>query len=138
MVFVNMDSLQFYIPPAEIDLCRDERPTTFNPRILSSCWEGEYPTTLEVSNGSSEVLHNLDELRSQNGPRSLQKDSLKADKDAGSISSERVNSSWDGMIPLLCHRVNDCHYRSRFRHPPGTFRKTGVLRKPTAGETAGE
>lgn len=151
MVFVNMDSLQFYILLAEVDLRHDERPTTSNPRIPSSGWEGKNPTILGASKESSEVLHNLDEFRSQNGPRPLPKGSLdsfrvlesglssfKANKDVGSIPRERVNPSGDDMIPLLCQGASGRHHRSRFRHPPGKFRKMGVLGNLTAGETTGE
>ena len=103
----------------------------FNSRIFSSYWEAKKSTTFETNQKSSEVLHNFDELRSQNGPRSLQNSfgpfcaiglglsDLKANKDVESTPSERVNPRWDDMIPLLCQRANDTDHRSRFRHLQG-------------------
>ena len=109
---------------------------------------GEDPAALGASQGSSRVLHNPDLIQPQNLTGRLQKDSLdsfrtpglglsdsKAERKTASMPSERVVASWDDMIPLSCRSAGDGPHRPRFRHPPGTFCKTG---KPTAGKTACE
>ena len=62
----------------------------------------------------------------------------KADRELASIPNDRVVTSWDDMIPLSCQRASDRPHRPHFRHPPGIICKTGVLGKPTAGQTTCE
>ena len=99
----------------------------------------------------SKVLHNPDLIQPQDLTGPLQKDSLdplrapglglngsQADRETASMSSERAVTSWDDMIPLFCQKGSGRLRRPGFRHPPGTLCTTGILSKPTAGETAHE
>ena len=151
MVLVDMDALQFYQPPPKAGLHSDERPTTSSLRVPAPCWEGKDPAALGGSQDSGRVLHNPDLIQPRNLTGPLQKDSLdsfratglglndtKADRKITSMLSERNNTSWDDMIPLSCQGASDRLHRPRFRYPPGTTCKTGVLGKPTAGKTACE
>ena len=148
MVFIDMDSLQFYEPPAKPGVRSNGRPTTSNLRIPSPRWED--PVALGASQKSSGVLYNPNLTQSQNGTGPLQKDSLdsfhapemglngtQADQEIASIPNEGANTSWDNMIPLSCRRASERTYRPCFQPPPGTFCKTSVLERPAAGESAG-
>ena len=148
MVFVDMDSLQFYNPPAEASLRTDGRPTISNLGDPAPRWSGKNPAVLEASQESRRVLHNPDLIQPQNTTGPLESESLesfrapgvclnstKVDRKIASTPSERAVTSWDEMIPLLCQKGDD---RPRFRHPPGTPCEPGILGKPTAGESACE
>ncbi|KAI4234660.1 MAG: hypothetical protein L6R40_006666, partial [Gallowayella cf. fulva] len=76
MVFVDMDSLQFYEPPAKPGVRSNGRSTTSNLRIPSPRWEGKDSVALGASQQSSGVPYNPNLTQSQNGTGPLQKDSL--------------------------------------------------------------
>ena len=149
MAYVDMESIQFYQPPTKAGVRSDGRPTPSNLRVTSPHREGKTPVALEASQESNRVLHNPDLIQSQNVTGPLQKDFLdsfrapglslndtKANREIANMPSERDNTSWDDMIPLSCQRASDRPHRPRFRYPPGTICKSGVLGKPTAGKTA--
>ena len=151
MVLVDMDALQFYRPPAKAGLHSDERPTTSSLRVPAPRWEGKDSAALGASRDSSGVLHNPDLIQPLNLTGPLQKDSLdsfrapglglndsKADRKTANMPSERVNTSWDDMVPLSCQSAGDRLHRPRFRYPPGATCQIGALGKPTAGKTACE
>ena len=151
MVFVDMNSLQFYEPPAKPVVHSSGRSTTSNLRIPLPRWEGKDSVALGASQQSSGVPYNLNLTQSQNGTGLLQKDSLdsfrapemglnstKADKEIASMYNKHAVISWDDRIPLSCQKASDRPYRPRLRHPPGIICKTGVLGKPTAGRTTCE
>lgn len=62
----------------------------------------------------------------------------KADREMASMLSEDAVASWDDMVLLSCQKASDRPNRPRFRHPPGIICETGVLGKPTAGESTCE
>ena len=151
MVFVDMDTLQFYQPPAKPGVRSNGRSTTSNLRIPSPCWEGKDSVALGASPKPSGVPYNPNLTQSQNGTGPLQKDSLdsfrapemslngtKADKEVASMPSKDAVASWDDMIPFSCQKASDRPHHPRFRHPPGIICKTGVLSKSTAGGTTCE
>ena len=151
MVFVNMDSLRFYEPPAKPGVRSNRRSTTSNLRIPSPRWEGKDSVALGASQKPSGVPYDPNLIQSQNGTGPLQKDSLnsfrvpkialngtKADREMASMPSEHAVTSWDDMIPLSCQKASDRPHRPHFRHLPGIICETGVLGKPTAGETTCE
>ncbi|KAI4218381.1 MAG: hypothetical protein L6R36_008984 [Xanthoria steineri] len=76
MVFVNMDSLRFYEPPAKPGVRSNRRSTTSNLRIPSPRWEGKDSVALGASQKPSGVPYNPNLTQSQNGTGPLQKDSL--------------------------------------------------------------
>ena len=150
MVFVDMDSLQFYKPPAKPGVRSNGRFTTSILRIPSPRWEGIDSIALRASQKPSGAPYNPNLIQSQNGTGPLQKDSLDsfrapemglngtADKGIASIPSEHAVTNWDDMIPLSCQKASDRPHRPHFRPPPGIICETGVLGKPTAGETTCE
>ena len=151
MVFIDMDSLQFYVPPAKPGVRSNGRSTTSSLRIPSPRWEGQDSVALGASPKPSGVPYNPNVAQSQNGTGPLQKDSLDsfrapemslngtmADNEIASMPSKDAVASWDDMIPLSCQKASDRPHRPRFRHPPGIICKTGVLGKPTAGKTTCE
>ena len=151
MVFVDMDSLQFYNLPAKPGVRSNRRSTIPNLRIPSPGWEGKNSVALRASQQSSGVPSNPNLTYSQNGSGLLQKDFLdsfrvpeiglngnKADKEIASMPREYAVTSWDDMIPLSCQEASNRPHPPRFRYPPGIICKTGVLGKPTAVETTCE
>ncbi|KAI4192980.1 MAG: hypothetical protein LQ350_008517 [Teloschistes chrysophthalmus] len=76
MVFVDMDSLQLYEPPAKPDVRSNGRSTTSNLRILSPRWEGKDSVALRASQKPSGVPYNSNLTQSQIGTGPLPKDSL--------------------------------------------------------------
>ena len=59
MVFVDIDSLQFYEPPAKPGVRSNRRSTISNLRIPSPRWEGKDSTALGASQKSSGVPYYL-------------------------------------------------------------------------------
>ena len=105
---------------------------------------------LRRSQKPSGVPYNPNLTQSQNGTGPLQ-DSLdsfrvpeiglngtKADREMASMPSKHAVTSWDDIIPLSYQKARDRPHRPHFRHPPGIICETGVLGKPTAGETTCE
>ncbi|KAL8809568.1 MAG: hypothetical protein Q9223_007908 [Gallowayella weberi] len=76
MVFVDMDSLQFYEPPAKPGVRSNGRSTTSNLRIPSPRWEEKDSMAFGASQKSSGVPYYPNLTQSQNGTGLLQKDSL--------------------------------------------------------------
>ncbi|KAL8635976.1 MAG: hypothetical protein Q9228_006581, partial [Teloschistes exilis] len=76
MVFVDMDSLLFYKPPAKPGVRSNGRSTTSNLRILSPYWEGKDSVALGASQKPSGVSYNSNLAQSQIGTGPLPKDSL--------------------------------------------------------------
>ena len=151
MAFVDMDALQFYEPPAKPGVRSNGRSTTSNLLIPSPRWEGKDSVALGASQKPSGVPYNPSLTQSQNKTGPLQKNSrnsfqtpemglnsTKADKEIASMPSKDAVASWDDMIPLSCQKASDRLYHPHFRYPPGIIYKTGVLGKPTAGETTCE
>lgn len=151
MVFVDVDSLQFYEPLAKPSVRSNGRSTTSILRIPSPRWEGKDSIALGASHKLSGVRYNSNLTQFQNGTGPLQKDSLdsfraseislngtKADKEIANMLSKDAVASWDDMIPLSYQEASDRPHRPRFCHPPEIICKTGVLGKPTAGETTCE
>ena len=126
MALVDMNSLQFYQPPAKAGVRSDEWPTTSCLRVPTPRWEGKDSAALGGSQDSSRVLYNPDPIQPQILTGPLQKDSLdsfrtpglslngaKANRKIASMPSERDNTSWDNMIPLSCQSASD-----RLHSPP--------------------
>ncbi|KAL8799826.1 MAG: hypothetical protein Q9200_007435 [Gallowayella weberi] len=76
MVFVDMDSLRFYEPPAKPGVRSNGRSTTSNLRIPSPRWEGKDSMAFGASQKSSGVPYYPNLTQSQNGTGLLKKDSL--------------------------------------------------------------
>ena len=147
MVLVDMDALQFYRPSAKAGLHSDERPTTSSLRVPAPRWEGKDFAALGASQDSSGVLHNPGLIQPQNQTGPTQKDSFdsfrapglglndsKAVRKTANMPSERVNTSWDDMIPFSCQSAGDRLYRPRFRYPLGATCKTGRPRQAHSRE----
>ncbi|KAL9580022.1 MAG: hypothetical protein Q9212_004739 [Teloschistes hypoglaucus] len=124
------------------------RSTTSNLLIPSPRWEGKDSMALGASQKPNGVPYNPNLTQSQNVTGLLQKDSLdsfrvpeiglngtKADREMASMPSKHAVTSWDDMIPLSCQKASDRPHRPHSRHHPGIIYETGVLGKPTAGET---
>ncbi|KAL8831579.1 MAG: hypothetical protein Q9191_000788 [Dirinaria sp. TL-2023a] len=148
MVFVDMDSLQFYEPPAKSGVRSNGRSITSKLCIPSPRWEGVDYVAPGASQNSGGTPYDPNLIQSQNGTSPLQKDSLdsfrapeidingvKADKEMASISNQHGVPSWDDIIPLCCQNPSDRPHHPRFHQPPEIICKTGVLSKPATGET---
>ncbi|KAI4193559.1 MAG: hypothetical protein LQ350_008259 [Teloschistes chrysophthalmus] len=148
MVFVDMDSLQFYKPPVQPVVLSNGRSTASNLRIPLSRWEEEDFMAVGASQQLSGVPYNPDMTHSQYGTCPFQKDSLdsfraqemghnstKGNEEIASMAGEHAVTGWDDMIPLSCQKASNPPHRPGFRQPPGIICKTGVLGKPTARET---
>ncbi|KAI4201553.1 MAG: hypothetical protein LQ350_003168 [Teloschistes chrysophthalmus] len=76
MVFIDMDSLRFYEPPAKLGARSDRRSITSNLRILLSRWKRKDSVALGANQEPSGVPYNPNLTQSQNRTGPLQKDSL--------------------------------------------------------------
>lgn len=151
MAFVDLDAINFYKkPPSKSGPCSDKRPPVRNgfmptpgelceshQALTSTTIPGAYtswssdntiPVSLRVEKDSGAERWRCDPTPAFKMSPGLSK----KPSEGSSSNSTKADRLFAGTPSDLAVGGDDC---PRFRHPPGMPYKSGILGKPTVGET---